>query len=229
MKIFTVHVQNTTVRAKNLNTSFLEIPYFSCTFVVGQKENAMFQFSNLRNVVAIAICLVAVNMIVLGCGKTEEDKRLNVKEMELYELIMEYRKGRGLPQIPISESLTYVAQLHVKDLQENHERGTNCNMHSWSDKGVWSPCCYTDDHAQANCMWNKPRELTSYTGNGYEIAYWTSSSVTPREALSSWKNSPGHNRVIINEDVWSDHLWNAIGIGISNNYAVVWFGEKVDE
>ena len=45
-----------------------------------------------------------------------------------------------------------------------------CNLHSWSDKGPWSACCYTPDHAQAQCMWDKPSELTNYPGNGYEIS-----------------------------------------------------------
>jgi hypothetical protein len=50
----------------------------------------------------------------------------------------------------------------------------DCNMHSWSDKGfnVWNSCCYTSDHAEAECMWDKPREITfgSFTGFGYENA-----------------------------------------------------------
>lgn len=83
-------------------------------------------------------------------------------------------------------------------------------------------------------MWNKPRELTNYKGNGYEIAFsTTNSSLSPvdfaKEAVESWINSPGHISVILNKGIWKDIKWNAIGIGVANGYAVVWFGEKEDE
>ena len=153
----------------------------------------------------------------------------SAEEMRLYELIMEYREGKGLPRIPISRSLTHVAQVHVKDLYEYYYSfEEQCNMHSWSDKGSWTPCCYTSDHAAASCMWNKPRELTSYTSEGYEIAYWRSSQLTPESALNGWKNSSGHNAVIINEGSWVNMEWKAIGIGIYMTYAVAWFGNKLD-
>jgi len=151
---------------------------------------------------------------------------LTIEEMRLYHLIMEYRKEQGLSEIPISSSLTYVAHTHVNNLQENHIRETECNMHSWYDTGNWIPCCYTADHAQAACMWRKPSELTSYTGNGYEIAYMHSYLATPESALRGWQESSGHNAVILNEDSWKNITWNAIGIGIYKNFAVVWFGKE---
>ncbi len=159
---------------------------------------------------------------------TSYSQSLTDEETKLYNLIMEYRKANGLPSIPISPSLTLVAQTHVKDLQQNHPDSEPCNMHSWSSKGNWTPCCYTPDHAHAQCMWNKPRELTLYKGNGYEIAHWSSYNVTAEDALENWKNSSGHNAVILNQDIWSN-TWNAIGIGINKNYAVVWFGNEKDK
>ncbi|MCS6823383.1 MAG: CAP domain-containing protein [Cytophagaceae bacterium] len=152
---------------------------------------------------------------------------LKAEEKKLYDLLMAYRKEKNLPPIPLSASLTFVAQSHVYDLQTNKPNNDICNLHSWSDKGKWSPCCYTSDHARAQCMWDKPKELTSYTGNGYEISYYTTGQATAPDALKTWKNSPGHNSVIINSDIWSKP-WNAIGIGISKNYAVVWFGHLKD-
>jgi uncharacterized glyoxalase superfamily protein PhnB len=154
-------------------------------------------------------------------------QQLTQSEEELYRLLMEYRKQKNLPSIPISSSLSFVAKTHANDLQNNSPEG-KCNMHSWSDKGRWNSCCYTSDHAMARCMWDKPRELTSYKGNGYEIAHWNSGKASPIGALNGWKSSPGHNAVIINGGVWTEK-WNAIGIGISENYAVVWFGMEKDE
>lgn len=150
------------------------------------------------------------------------------QEAELYKLIMEYRKASGLPEIPRSPALTQVARLHVRDLVENHPDRGECNLHSWSAHGTWSSCCYTNDHAEASCMWNKPKELTSYPGNGFEIAHWSSEGVTPEGALQGWQGSRGHNSVILNQGQWKDQ-WNAIGIGIRGSYAVVWFGNKADK
>ena len=159
------------------------------------------------------------------------DVVLTNDEMRLYNLIMAYRREKGLPTIPISKSLTYVAQLHVRNLDEYHKEGTKCNMHSWYGNGKWTNCCYTSDHAQAKCVWDKPRELTSYKGNGYEISFGGSGGyrATPEEALNGWKKSHGHNTTIINEGIWKNLTWNAIGIGIYKGYANVWFGSEEDE
>ena len=193
---------------------------------------------NLRNTIAIAICLTGFftsNVLAQNTetviNDTVNECKLTSAEIELYRILMEYRKEKGLPSIPISKSLTYVAQVHAKDLQENFVRGTECNMHSWSDKGNWTPCCYTSDHAQARCMWEKPRELTSYKGYGYEIAHGGGGTylATPESALNGWKNSSGHNAVIINQGIWADRAWNAIGLGIYKGYALVWFGHEIDE
>jgi len=145
----------------------------------------------------------------------------------LYDLIMAYRADNGLPSIPLSRSLTIVAQTHVEDLIAYRSEvlvGT-CNLHSWSNHGPWQGCCYTPDHAQASCMWNKPRELTVYTGDGYEIS--ASGVSQAQSALNLWKNSSGHNAVILNQGSWSTP-WKAIGIGMGGGYAHVWFGRNVD-
>ena len=154
---------------------------------------------------------------------------LSTEEKNLYDMITEYRKENGLPYIPLSKSLTFVAQTHVKDLQTSGFVNSTCNMHSWSNNGPWTSCCYTSDHARASCMWNKPRELTSYPGNGYEISFGSyGASVNAEGALNGWKESHGHNSVIINQGIWADNNWKAIGVGISKGYAVVWFGEELD-
>ncbi len=150
---------------------------------------------------------------------------LNEKEQKLYESIMSYRNSRNLPIIPVSESLTYVAQVHARDLADNNPVQGRCNLHSWSDKGSWRECCYTDNHAKAECMWSKPSELTAYSGNGYEIAAWSSEDISAEEALEIWKASPGHHACIINKGQWSEP-WLAIGIGIYEGFALVWFGNE---
>lgn len=155
---------------------------------------------------------------------------INPEEKKLYDLIMEYRKSKGLPAIPLSAKLTLVAQTHARDLAENYrlDRSGKCNLHSWSKKGNWSPCCYTSDHKRAECMWNKPQEIAAYESAGYEIAFYSSSGATAEEGLNEWKKSPGHNPVIINEGTWKKVQWQAIGLAIYEGYGLVWFGEKTD-
>ncbi len=159
---------------------------------------------------------------------------LTVQDAELARLVNDYRNATGLPDVPVSKSLTHVAQAHVLDLHNNEpdtgtdNRGFECNMHSWSDQGDWSPVCYTSDHANASGMWNKPREITGnvYTGNGYEIAYGSSEQADPSGALNAWQNSPSHNAVIIEQDAWGP--WQAMGVAVYAHHAVVWFGDDAD-
>lgn len=162
---------------------------------------------------------------------TPADTCLTTEEKKLYDLMMAYRKINGLEAIPLSSKLTTVAQTHAKDLGENYEfnQENECNPHSWSKKGKWSSCCYTSDHKQAKCMWDKPTEIAAYKSPGYEIAYYSSSGATAEGGLEGWQNSPSHNPLILNEGIWAKANWKGVGIGMYKEYGVVWFGEASDE
>ena len=155
---------------------------------------------------------------------------LSNEEKELYELIMKYRKSKKLKTIPYSPKLSLVAQTHARDLIQNYDfsQDSECNPHSWSKKGKWTACCYTPDHAQAQCMWDKPREIADYQGDGYEIAFYHSIKASPEPALEGWKKSSGHNPLLVNSGIWKDMEWKGIGIGMHENVAVVWFGREED-
>ena len=153
----------------------------------------------------------------------------------LCEVINDYREQQGLAKVPFSPALFTVAAAHVGDLGGHPEMLTaDCNLHSWSEGSAeWTGCCYTADHAKAQCMWDKPRELTSdwgaeqYQGNGYEIA--ESGAGSPEQALELWKGSPGHHNVILNADIWTDlSPWPAMGCAFAGGYGVVWFGDQAD-
>lgn len=147
--------------------------------------------------------------------------------LQLIELVNAYRAENGLTAIPASPSLCTVAAAHTRDLAEHAPHAQpGCNLHSWSDGGDWMPCCYTEDHAQAPCMWNKPRELTGYRGIGYENA--AAGITDPDEALASWQSSSGHDEVILNRGKWGSHPWRAIGADVHGGFAVLWFGEDPD-
>ncbi len=163
---------------------------------------------------------------------------LTPEEAELVRLVNEYRNQNGLPDVPASVSLTEVAHWHVIDLHENEpdsgtdSRGYACNMHSWSDQHpeLWAPVCYTSDHEYAEGMWDKPYEITDgvYPWTGYENAYGTGGQATAEGALSAWQSSPGHNAVILELNIWSGKDWPAMGVGIYEHHAVLWFGDGTD-
>ncbi len=175
------------------------------------------------------VILAAFSFLFLATGASlYAPPCLTPEEKKLYDLIMAYRKTKKLPPIAVSAKLTQVAKMHVQDLMKNYEDNGKCNYHSWSKKGDWSPCCYTDDHAQAACMWDKPKEIAGYEGSGFEIAYWSSAGANAKEALTGWQGSSGHNAVIVNSGIWKDMNWKVIGIGLDGEYGVVWFGAEED-
>lgn len=154
------------------------------------------------------------------------------KEAKLYYIINAYRESQGLQKLSFSKSLTIVARTHVSDSNtytpenQRDSRGMQGNLHSWSNHGSWTPVVYTSDHEYAANMWSKPRELTSYTGNGYEISSWYSGNITPEDAFDLWKNSSGHNAVMTTQGNWSD--LKTMGVAIDGRYAHVWFGSAAD-
>ncbi|MEM6786362.1 MAG: CAP domain-containing protein [Myxococcota bacterium] len=147
--------------------------------------------------------------------------------LALIDAINVYRGQNGLEPIPTSGALCTVAENHVDDLR-NHAPHTEagCNLHSWSDQGSWGGCCYTPDHAQASCMWDKPRELTDYASDGFEISYGGSDD--PVRAVDAWSNSSGHNAVILNLGTWANQTWRAVGAAQHDGFAHVWFGTTPD-
>ncbi|HHN47781.1 MAG TPA: CAP domain-containing protein [Bacteroidales bacterium] len=162
------------------------------------------------------------------------DVCLNPAEFALFNQLNDYRQANALPPIALSRSLTLVAQVHCRDLAINrpHQRDS-CNMHSWSRNNNWSACCYTGDHKRAACMWSKPRELSNYQGDGFEIAFHTTAPFInagklAAEAMDSWKKSKGHNDVMVNRGTWKNIKWEAVGVGYYGGYATIWFGMEPD-
>ncbi|MGA9379128.1 MAG: CAP domain-containing protein [Phormidium sp.] len=144
------------------------------------------------------------------------------EETKLYNLINEYRAQNGLAPVAASKALSTVANRHAQDLAENIGTLT----HSWSDApyDLSNPSTYS-------AMWAAPQRLnTGYFGNGYENAFGDTGSyvATATDALEGWKNCPDHNGVILNQGMWQNLQWNALGIGLYKGYAVLWFGEQPD-
>lgn len=162
---------------------------------------------------------------------------LSEDEMELATLINEYRVESGLEPFRISKSMTKVARSHVNDSNLHgperfqDDRGQDCNLHSWSKNGDWTPVCYTSDHYYSEKMWDKPDEITGgvYTGSGFEISTGIFSDdyiLTPKTAINGWKSSPAHNDVLIGVGYWSN--LSVMGVSVNGSYAHVWFGVEQD-
>lgn len=74
-------------------------------------------------------------------------------------------------------------------------------------------------------MWNKPRELTQYPGDGFENS--AIGVTSPEGALRSWRSSAAHNEVILNRGSWRSP-WRAIGADVHRGFALLWFGREPD-
>ncbi len=158
---------------------------------------------------------------------------ISQRSLDLANAINKYRQQNGLAPIPISKSLSQVAETHVKDLHDSPKVAENCNGHSWSSKGNWTPCCYTADHAQAKCMWSKPAELTPHKGTGFEITIGqpgqnASLALDSQKAITAWQGSPLHNDVILNRGTWQSMTWKSMGAGIIDSHACAWFSDQPD-
>lgn len=154
---------------------------------------------------------------------------------DLAAAITAYRQDHGLDAIPLSPELTEVAKAHVHDLMaysttDPNYTGTDCVPHGWSSHGDWTGGCYRySDPATSEIMWSKPKEIADYPGNGYEILYWTTGTpATATDALQAWSEDAPHNDVILNQGIWKDLTWRAIGIWVEDGWASVWFGEQTD-
>jgi hypothetical protein len=197
-------------------------------------------FSSTMNSLLISFFILMASMANLRGPQLKDDSLIPARiclseyEQALFEELNKYRAQHKLPALVLSHSLTLVAQTHCRDLQINQpHRRSNCNMHSWSNRGPWTACCYTSDHRRSSCMWSKPSELTPYKSDGFEIAFYSTArypdaKAFAADAVQSWSKSKGHNDVIINKGTWRDVEWKAVGIGHYGEFAAVWFGETTD-
>ncbi|MBI9038594.1 MAG: SPOR domain-containing protein [Bacteroidales bacterium] len=158
-----------------------------------------------------------------------KDYCLNDDEYKLFMLINEFRNENELSVIPLSASLSFVARTHAKDIFTYHPDTSICNLHSWSDKGNWTACCYNKYVKSQECMWEKPKELTNYNDKGYELIYFENdNTLKPENVINLWKKVKASSEMILTSGKWKNFDWNAIGVGIYEGYAFVWLGELTD-
>ncbi|HOI31780.1 MAG: SPOR domain-containing protein [Bacteroidales bacterium] len=153
---------------------------------------------------------------------------LSQAELKLAEHINAFRKENRKPVLPLSAALSFVAQTHVKDLQENHPDTSICLTASWSDKGNWTACCYNKYLVNQECMWGKPKELTSYPFRGYELSYFQEEVISVDSIFSLWLKNEETRDMLLTTGLQSTKRWETMGIGMSDNYVSVWFGQRAD-
>lgn len=163
--------------------------------------------------------------------KIQTPNQPDSRARSLLAAVNKYRRDNDLSEIPASRWLTEVARKHTDDLETNKPEKGACSMHSWSDKGTWSACCYKLSSPSAKCMQNKPREISqgAFAADGFEIVVTFPGRMTEAIALEEWKRSKAHANVILNRGAWKNFKWKAAGASISEHYAVVWFAAEPDE
>ena len=80
---------------------------------------------------------------------------------EICQYVNLFRSEIGKNEIPHSNTLKYVAQIHYKNLIDNNHNpfNTTCNIHSWyrDDQLGLTDCCFPQ---MTNCMAGMARFLT---------------------------------------------------------------------
>jgi hypothetical protein len=176
----------------------------------------------------LIILFILPSLLAFAQKGVPDDFCLTEDEYRLYELINAHRLVQGEREIPLSASLSFVARTHVIDLFTNHPDTGICNLNSWSDKGDWTACCHNKYIPKEECIRNKPKELTSYTGEGYELTYAEILSTSADTVFRFWKKIDEANEFLLNRGRWEEKTWRAMGVGMYKSYAVVWMGQRTD-
>jgi hypothetical protein len=153
---------------------------------------------------------------------------MNQEETILFNMINDMRIQSKLPAIAFSSDLCKVANTHIADLIKYKPQDKGCSLHSWSGSGKWTSCCNTKEVFGIQCMKSKPREITGYKGDGFELIYWGEDKATPEEAATLWKQVDASSDMILSRAKWSGYQWKALGVGMKDGYAILWLGDSVN-
>ena len=150
-------------------------------------------------------------------------------EVILFNMINDMRRQNKLQPIPLSTDLCIVAHTHINDLIKWKPQDNGCSLHSWSSSGIWTSCCNAKDPSGIKCMKSKPKEITGYAGNGYELIFWGEDNATPSDAAALWQQVDASSDMILSRGKWKGYQWKALGVGLKEGYAVLWLGDKTDK
>ncbi len=166
---------------------------------------------------------------IIAQKKIPSDFCINHTEQQLFNMINQIRIDYGKSELQLSVSLSYVAKTHANDLQINSPDTSICNLSSWSNKGDWTSCCYTKYLHNPDCMWDKPKELTPYQYRGYELVTLIQDDFNNDTIVNIWSDSKDVLDMILTRGNYAKKKWICAGIGITENYVSLWFGQRKDK
>ncbi len=176
----------------------------------------------------LSIVLLLFSLETTSQNKIPKDYCISLDEMNLFNQINSLRSSYDKPKLKLSASLSYVAHTHVNDLQNNRPDTSICGLSSWSDKGNWKACCYNTYVFDEKCMWDKPKELTSYPYRGYELVMYFEDPLISDSIINIWSGARKVLDMIMTNGDYQPKKWVCMGIGINEHYASVWFGQRND-
>jgi cell division septation protein DedD len=178
--------------------------------------------------IVLTLPAFAWNFSSENTGNDSVIRGVSQDETILFNMINDMRRQNKLPSFPLSAGLCKVARTHIADLIKYRPQDKGCSLHSWSGNGKWTSCCNTKELFGIQCMKSKPREITGYPGEGYELIYWGEDNATPAEAAELWKQVEASSDMILSRGKWSAYQWKAIGVGMKDGYAILWLGDAED-
>lgn len=190
------------------------------------------QFVEVNGLIFSLLVILLLNIspaLVLAQNKLPGDFCLSLDEKNLYNAINTLLTEYDQKTVKLSASLSYVAKLHVNDLLVNKPDTSVCNLSSWSDKGDWTPCCHNPYVPQQDCMWDKPKELTSYPYRGYELVAYFEDDFNVDSVINLWSSSKSVLDMLLTRGNFSEKKWVCMGAGINERYVSVWFGQRPDK
>lgn len=149
-------------------------------------------------------------------------------EIQLSDAINKFRTKKGLGELQLSPSLSFVARTHLNDIRLHSKDEHGCNLNSWSGKGKWTACCFNSKQKDLELMTSKPAEITGFRGKGYEIVILAKKGVSAKDLTGLWLNTPTTEEFLMNAGQWTNHNWQSMGISIYHGFASIWLSEMPD-
>ncbi|MCF8348844.1 MAG: SPOR domain-containing protein [Bacteroidales bacterium] len=176
----------------------------------------------------IILMLLAAGPRSIAQSKIPADFCIESAEMQLFEKINELRSNYEKESLQLSASLSFVAKTHVNDLILNHPDTSICNLSSWSDKGLWTPCCYNSYVPNPECMWDKPKELTNFTYRGYELVLYFDDKPVADSVIGLFNETKEALDMVLTQGEYKGKKWVSCGVGINEHFVSIWFAQRKD-
>ncbi|MBN2614938.1 MAG: SPOR domain-containing protein [Bacteroidales bacterium] len=186
------------------------------------------QLPDLKIRVVLLFVFLMVTVPLFAQHKIPSGYCITSQEEQVFEAINKIREAYKKKPLKLSVSLSFVARTHVQDLQVNHPDTSICNLSSWSNKGKWTPCCFNPYVVNQEGMWNKPKELTNYRYRGYELASYFQDGMNVDSLVRFLQDADDALDMILTQNAWEKKSWVCMGVGLSKNYASLWFGQRED-